>query len=426
MNFFFDWFLILTTTGIVLMAYKRVVFRENCSVANYVIIVLYVFCVLPIILNYMVGLPQYITAYWYKPFIEPMHNEQVSIIYDLYIMLCIIFLYIFCGRKKRRIILAPYNSLTSILCDNRVISIILIFLPIIYIALTGSWKYYAVYAVSSARGLTESNKMALMTPCMLISMVVYFGTVFKEKLTVIKIILTLFYSVAIVWISGKRFMLANILLLFIFYTVNLDISVEGRKKIYKALPILGIVLIGFSIFYLAVIRPMAETSSSSIYDMLRVDFGRDDVIKYVINKEIIRGERILEYRGETFLSLIGAFIPRKMWPSKPYPHYMYLTGSILNLSIHNLPAGTTPSLLEMTICNFGFWGFAVGIIFLVWICNMIDRSKDVDTKAIGLILAMVLLTQSMDVYLILIVILVAISLMVQLFKGRKVRIVIHR
>ena len=146
----------------------------------------------------------------------------------------------------------------------------------------------------------------------------------------------------------------------------------------------------------------------------------------MINKEIIRGERILEYRGETFLSLIGAFIPRKMWPSKPYPHYMYLTGSILNLSIHNLPAGTTPSLLEMTICNFGFWGFAVGIIFLVWICNMIDRSKDIDTKAIGLILAMVLLTQSMDVYLILIVILVAISLMVQLFKGRKVRIVIHR
>lgn len=57
---------------------------------------------------------------------------------------------------------------------------------------------------------------------------------------------------------------------------------------------------------------------------------------------------------------------------------------------------------------------------------MIDRSKDIDTKAIGLILAMVLLTQSMDVYLILIVILVAISLMVQLFKGRKVRIVIHR
>lgn len=426
MDFFFDWLLILTATGIVISAYKRVVFQENCSVANYVIVVLYVFCVLPIICNYTLGLPQYNTIYWYKPFIEPMVNVQVGIIYDLYIMLCIILLYIFCARKNRGIILTQYNSLTSIVCNNRVISTVLIFLPIIYIVLTGSGKYYVTYAVSSARGLTESNKMALMTPCMLISMIVYFGTVLKNNLTIKKIILTFLYSVSIVWISGKRFMLANILLLFIFYTVNMDIDVNGRKKIYRILPILGIVLIGFSVFYLAVIRPMAETSSLSIYDMLRVDFGRDDVIKYVINKEIIRGERILEYRGETFLSLIGSFIPRKVWPNKPYPHYMYLTGSILNLDIHNLPAGTTPSLLEMTICNFGFWGFAAGIILLIWICKMIDRSRDVDTKSIGLILAIVLLTQSMDVYLILVVVLIAINIMVKFFKGRMIRIVIHR
>ena len=261
---------------------------------------------------------------------------------------------------------------------------------------------------------------------MLISTVIYFGTVFKNNVSAKKIILTVVYSGAIIWISGKRFMLANILLLFIFYTVNLNIDVNLRKKIYKGLPILGIALVGFSVFYLAVIRPMAETTTTSIYDMLRVDFGRDDVIKYVINKEIICNERILEYRGETFLSLIGSFIPRKLWPSKPYPHYMYLTGSILGLDIHNLPAGTTPSLLEMTICNFGYYGFAIGIILLIVICNLIDCFKDVDSKAIGLILMMVLLTQSMDVYLILVVILLAIRLMVRFFRGRRVRIVLHR
>ena len=57
---------------------------------------------------------------------------------------------------------------------------------------------------------------------------------------------------------------------------------------------------------------------------------------------------------------------------------------------------------------------------------MIDRSRDVDTKSIGLILAMVLLTQSMDVYLILVVVLIAINIMVKFFKGRMVRIVIRR
>ena len=425
MDIFFDWLLILVATGLVLLAYKRVVFQKNCSIANYVILVLYIFCVFPIILNYVAGIPEYNTIYWYKPFIEPMRNKQVSIIYDVYIMLCLVCLYVFCGRKKRGKILEPYNSLTSILCDNRMVSMVLIFLPIIYIALMGAWKYYAVYAVARVRGLTESNRMALMTPCMLISMVVYFETVFKENLNVKKIILTLFYSATIVWISGKRFMLANILLLVVFYTVNLNIDKGVRKSIYKTLPVLGIILVGFSIMYLTVIRPMTETSWSSIYDMLRVDFGRDDVIKYVINKEIICHSPILEYRGETFLSLIGIFIPRKVWSGKPYPHYMYLTSSILGLNIHNLPAGTTPSLLEMTICNFGYWGFAIGIILLIWICNIIDHKKDVDSKAIGLILAMVLLTQSMDIYIILIVLLWVSVFIVQFSKGRKMRIVLH-
>lgn len=49
-----------------------------------------------------------------------------------------------------------------------------------------------------------------------------------------------------------------------------------------------------------------------------------------------------------------------------------------------------------------------------------------DSKAIGLMLTIVLLTQSMDVYLILIVLLLASVLMVQFFKGRKVRIVLNQ
>ena len=118
-------------------------------------------------------------------------------------------------------------------------------------------------------------------------------------------------------------MLANILFLTVYYLLNMKLSKKIRKYMYIILPFLVSLVIFFSIFYLINIRPMTETSVSSIYDMLRVDFGRDDVIKYVINKEIIRHEHILEYYGETFISLIGSFVPRKIWLSKPYPHYMY-------------------------------------------------------------------------------------------------------
>lgn len=73
------------------------------------------------------------------------------------------------------------------------------------------------------------------------------------------------------WISGKRFMIANILVLLIFYVVNSNILDNTRKKMFKILPILGISLILFSGFYLIAIRPLSDTSFESVYEMLRVD-----------------------------------------------------------------------------------------------------------------------------------------------------------
>lgn len=403
MNIFWDFLLIISTSIIAILSYKKIIYNRNSSIANYVILILYLFCVFPIILNYIFGIPKYNTIYWYKPFIEVMFNKDVNKIYDIYIMGCVISLYVLCARKKIKNELEEYNLLTFLISKSIIISIFLISLPIIYIILSGKWNYYTIYAVSSTRGLKGSNNLKFMTPCMLVSMITFFSITFKGKINIKKFIVLFLYSFVIIWISGKRFMLANILFLTVYYLLNMKLSKKIRKYMYIILPFLVSLVIFFSIFYLINIRPMTETSVSSIYDMLRVDFGRDDVIKYVINKEIIRHEHILEYYGETFISLIGSFVPRKIWLSKPYPHYMYLTGSILNLDIQNLPAGTTPSLLEMTICNFSYFGFFISIFLLILLCKCFDKIKDIDRKAISLILLIVLLTQSMDVYLILIV-----------------------
>ena len=115
-------------------------------------------------------------------------------------------------------------------------------------------------------------------------------------------------------------------------------------------------------------------------------------------------------------------IPRKIWSNKPYPHYMYLTGHLLNLNINNLPAGTTPSWYEMCICNFGVFGIFIGILFLPFICKIADKSRNIDTKAIWLILLIVLLTQSMDAYIVYIFILVFVEFLNALFGGKKIKI----
>lgn len=423
MGVFFDWLLIIISTFIVLLSYKRIIFKKNTSVANYIISIIYIFCVLPIVLNYFIGMPKYNTAYWYKPFISAMQNNRVNIIYDIYIMALIILLYTIFGRRSNVKGLKKENTLTSIYRNNKIISIVLILSPIILIILTGTWKNYLIYNISSARGVSGTVDAVLMTSCLLISVITYFSVVFKKNIGVRKVLFSILYFVLIIWISGKRFMIANILVLVIFYVVNMNLKSSTRKRMYIIIPLLCSLLVGFSAFYLMKVRPMSETSFDSVYDMLRVDFGRDDVIKYVINEEIINNNMILDYRGESFISLIASFIPREMWPNKPYPHYMYLTASILSVDKLNIPAGTTPSLLEMVICNFGFMGFPIGIGVSLILCAFIDKCTDIDRKAIYLLVFIVLLTQSMDVYLIAIVLLVLMRVIMILFKNKLIKFV---
>jgi len=422
MNVLLDWMLIIIGTLIVYFAYKKIVFQKNTSISNFILVIIYVFCVVPILLNYIIGIPKYNTVYWYKVFIGPMNNENVSIMYDIYILVTMICLYLFVSRKNKKIELKEFNTFTS-LTSNKIIATLFIISPIILIVCSGTFKNYMTFNVSSVRGLSEENLLNYMTPLLLLSTITYFSCIFKGRMCLKKVLISVVYFTAIVWISGKRFMIANILILSVFYMNNMNITEKTKKRMFYMLPMLIIMLIVFSAFYLIKVRPLSHTSASSIYEMLRVDFGRDDVIKYVINQEIILNNRILEYRGQTIIGLMASFIPRILWINKPYPHYMYLTGSILGLSIFNLPAGTTPSWFEMCICNFSLFGFIIGIISILLLCKLSDGSKDIDSKALCLLLIVVLLTQSIDVYLIVIALLFFTKLFMNLFKKKTVKFV---
>ena len=101
MSILLDWILIIISFLVMIKSYRNIVYNKNCSIANYVVIVLFVFCVLPILLNYLIGIPSYNTTYWYKPFLAPMKNEVVNSIYDIYILLCFLFLYFPFVRKTK-------------------------------------------------------------------------------------------------------------------------------------------------------------------------------------------------------------------------------------------------------------------------------------------------------------------------------------
>lgn len=421
MSLVFDWILLIIGSIFSIASYKKIIFKKNVSIANYIILVIYIFCILPVLLNYLIGIPQYKTVYWYKVFINPMENNKVTIIYDTYILFTIILLYIYSKKVNPNF---KNSNLTYLsIFENKIISWLLILSPLILILITGTLKNYFVFNIASNRGLSENDATGLISPLLLLSVFTFFCKFYKKNISIKKILLSLLYFFVIIWISGKRFMIANLILLLVYYICSSEISIKIRKKIFIIAPISLIALISFSAIYLTKIRPLSDTSMSSVYEMLRVDFGRDDVIKYVIDKEILNDNKILDYRGQTIISMFLFWIPRRIWPNKPYPHYRYLTASILSLPINNLPAGTTPSWFEMCICNFGILGFFIAPILLLLFCKLTDSGSSIDIKAIGLMLITVLLTQCMDVYIIYIVILIFIKFISIVFKNKKIKII---
>ena len=391
-----DWLLIIFGTIFALSSFKKICFQKNCSISNFIICIVYVFCILPIILNYFVGIPEYNTVYWYKVFISPMNNETISCIYDIYIFASITMLYIYSSEFK------PKNTQNDKLMffNSNIFGKIIVLSPFIYILISGTLKNYMVYNTQSLRGfdINNSSYFTNLIALIFLSLFSYYSSFFKkEKKRKVDYIVFILYNLLIIWIVGKRFIFANIAITILYYLSQLDLKENIRRKMFKLVPVFLITLICFSGLYLKVVRPLSDTSFDSIYEMLRVDFGRDDVIKYTIEKEIIKNERILEYRGETMLGLLLQFVPRKIWPGKPYPHYMYLTSSLLNVNIFKLPAGTTPSYYEMAISNFGYFGFIFAIFTLLLLCYFADKSQSIDTKYIWTMLMVVLLTQSMDI-----------------------------
>lgn len=396
-----DWLMILITTIVTYKSYKKLVFDRYCSVSFYVVFIVYIFCCVPIILNYLIGMPQYTVVYWYKAFVEPMNNVDVSAVYDIYITFAILALYIY-GTKMNRRLVSRATERNSVLRNENEKPWIYVFgiaSPVLYVLLSGNVSKFLIYSSMNLRGVSGQDNLIL-NSLILVSLVCTCIMLFSGRITAKKMCILALITFILAWLQGKRFIIAVMGVFYLFFLTKSELEEKGRKRTFWILPIMVITLIAFSAFYLAVIKPLSNMNFDSVYDMLRVDFGRDDVIKYVIYKEFFKQNHILDYPGQSFFSTLFIFIPRIIWPSKPYSHYQYLTSSILNLPISKLPAGTTPCWYEMTLCNFGYLGYLVGIFGLIIFCYFADTMKQTKSKSLVFMFILVLLTQNTDVYVV--------------------------
>lgn len=413
MRLIFDWLFILIGTIYLFYAYKGSFQCNNTfnRTACFVQLVVYLFNCLPIFLDYIIGIPSYNVLYWWKSMGQAMNDDRVCIIYDIYMIFCmslIHFLNITNNFKleKKRVInedkakIEQGKVYNSNLLNNKLFLLICVFSPIISILVKGNWKQYLFYGMTEVRGVTETFSLFSMNNLLLLSLVAFCMIFFRRKLKRKDILIIIAYSLMIAWICGKRYIIADMVFMYLFFFVQSEnYTEEMKKKIYYGLPIVAVFMVVFSVYYLISFKNSTLISSENteaVYETLRADFGRDDVTKYVIKKEFIEHDSILDYPLQSFESAVFVWMPRTIWKNKPYQHFEYLTASVKGVSITKHGAGITPSWYEMALANFKELGFIIGALVIPILCKITDGIKNIELKAISLMMIIVLLTQSID------------------------------
>ncbi|MBO6128363.1 MAG: hypothetical protein J6P79_05650, partial [Pseudobutyrivibrio sp.] len=298
------------------------------------------------------GTPNYIMYYDFE---LAANNDSVSIIYDVYLLAAIVCFYIY---YRKNVVLASetylkYSRKLWIIQDFLILS------PILVILLFGGGIGEFVYGSLTDREV-DSNVSALVNQLMFISLYFFCIREFGQKKKTLTTLWLVIFLIILALISGKRFIIAVVLLSYFFCFICSRWVGKYQTHMTAMLIVVGSLFMAFIVYYITNVKVMGDFSGY-IYSQLRIDFGREDVTKFIIMREL-EGQPILEYRGETILSTLFMFVPRALWEAKPYPHYRYLTSSLVGGTPEDLHFGMTPSVFEMMIANFGI---IIGIVIAI-------------------------------------------------------------
>ena len=183
------------------------------------------------------------------------------------------------------------------------------------------------------------------------------------------------------WTQGKRssVALAALLLLYLLWMRG---TLRGTRFIAVALSV-GLGLGAFSYLYQTRVRDvrvedtdMRSRQASTFYVNLRIDYGRDAVIKQSIFAELDPGRmQILDHRGQSLIFYGLFWVPRRLWPGKPFPYAVYVTSAIMRTPARDFQWGVTTSVLDEAVANFGWAGLLIGPLIPARVCAIGDRRR---------------------------------------------------
>jgi hypothetical protein len=270
--------------------------------------------------------------------------------------------------------------------------------PILLWLLAPDPGLYSTYAMVINTPLTpeEVEHHALLAASVKLSMLCLAGLLATANRCVVgHLVLYLVSLLPLHWLDGKRNSVALGLLLLLGCLWFLGRLRGIRLPIVATL--LALLFAAFSIYYQENVRGIGGegvATRDERYDNIRVDYGRDDVIKMAIycelNPEMCQ---ILDYRGQSLLFYLTVPVPREVWPEKPWPYAVYATrAALLTPREGYLGWGVTTSWLEEAIANLGIAGFLVGPLLIALLCYVGDSAKHPLVSVVTVLVATLFLT----------------------------------
>jgi oligosaccharide repeat unit polymerase len=268
--------------------------------------------------------------------------------------------------------------------------------PILILSLAPNPSLYLHYGfvVNENLSLTDTAFQRFMGACTQISVVSNAIFVSSSKNVYSTLKATLPFLLISIFLNGKRAIVAMAILCILF-GLYLRRELRGRKLLV-ALCTAGLLLAAFSYFYQGFVRDRdAKTHNmKEVYDDVRVDYGRESRVEMALYAEL-HPERmkILEFRGQTALGIMTIWVPRILWPDKPYPYAVYFTSAMLDVPENGwLGWGMTTTIFDEMISNFGLVGLAIGPALIAWICKRGDSRGGINMRLSTILLASLMIS----------------------------------
>ena len=341
----------------------------------------FIFCGLPLVGDILLGVPQYRL---FPGFADAAHDQATCLVYCGFVSLCPILWWYFAGPLRRHHIHGKSRVLDQIRGHGTILDVVLIVVvlsPILLLAVAPDRSIYGCYSAACRQWYLRGSETvfhAILVKSIQLAIIAAAVLLLRARNLMARMLWVVPVIGVHCWLHGKRNIVAFAIFLIIYVLWSRGVLLRRRLAIATAAA--TFMFLAFSTFYQTNLRfndySAANRTMEQWLEGMRIDYGRDDVIKLNLYAELApEFPPILDYRGESFVIVGTFFVPRWFWPNKPDSYAAHVMTAAMG---GPSPGGgtMTTTILAEAIANFGWLGMLAGPVAVVGICRISDAFRD--------------------------------------------------